>query len=77
MMAGDVNDGEIRAIKIYRDFDSVVTKVTVESEGQTLLAGSQGNVIDASPVKDHYVVGFLPPFLTAVFFDEADLDPSN
>ncbi len=71
-MTGDVTHAEARPVRIYRDRDSVVTKVAVKAEGKTLPAGSEGFIIDVSPVKDHYGVEFLEPFHCVVFLDAPD-----
>ncbi len=75
-MAGDVTHAEARPVRIYRDEDSVVTKVVVESEGQTLPAGSEGIVIDVSPIEGYYGIEFLEPFHTVVFMFGSDLAPA-
>jgi len=73
-MAGDVTHADVRPVRIYRDEDSVVTKVAVESEGQTLPAGSEGIVIDVSPIDGYYGIKFFAPFHTVVFLESWQIE---
>jgi hypothetical protein len=76
IMAGDATHSEARPVRIYRDEDSVVTKVAVESEGQTLPAGSEGIVIDVSPIEGYYGIEFFAPFHTVVFLESSQIEAS-
>jgi len=57
---------------IFRESDTVVTRAAVKTEGRELPPGSEGTIIDVSPVEGHYGVEFLSPFHCIVFMDDAD-----
>ena len=57
---------------VFRESDSVVTTVPIKTDGRELPSGSEGTVIDVSPVPGHYGVEFLAPFHCIVFMDDTD-----
>ncbi len=51
----------------------MVTTTALKVDGRFLPAGSEGTVIDVSPIEGHYGVEFLVPFPCIVFLDKSVL----
>ena len=64
---------DARPLGAFREADTVVTLVPVQCEGRTLPQGSEGTIIDVSPVEGHYGIEFMAPFHCVVFLDATDI----
>ncbi len=64
---------DIPGQRSFREADTVVTTTAVKADGRFLPAGSEGTVIDVSPIEGHYGVEFLAPFPCIVFLDKSVL----
>jgi len=57
----------------WRDADVVITRTAVQADDGVLPAGSEGTIIDVSPIPGRYGVEFLAPFHCIVFLDASQL----
>jgi hypothetical protein len=57
-----------------REDDAIVTTRPLTADGRVLPPGSQGVIIDVSPVPGHYSAGFASPFHCIVGIDAGDFD---
>ncbi len=56
-----------------READLVTTSAAVQADDGVLPAGSEGTIIDVSPIQGRYGVEFLAPFHCIVFLDSSQL----
>jgi len=76
-MADDIRlhqgGGHIAHPTMFRESDTVPTTRSVECDGKLLPSGSEGTVIDVSPIAGRYGIEFLIPFHCVIFLNSTDL----
>jgi hypothetical protein len=66
-------EGGDRPPRKFRESETVVTTGPVECEGRVLPPGSEGTIIDVSPVEGNFAVEFFSPFHCVAFLGSSQI----